>query len=45
MLFTGGPCTYGPGQIVEPELKNVIRSFHDIHSDKAPFVSKSWKVF
>uniref|UniRef100_V5HDC0 Protein transport protein SEC23 n=3 Tax=Ixodes ricinus TaxID=34613 RepID=V5HDC0_IXORI len=28
MLFTGGPCTQGPGMIVGDELKYTIRSHH-----------------
>lgn len=26
MLFVGGPCTHGPGQIADEELKHPIRS-------------------
>lgn len=33
MLFTGGPCTTGPGKIVETSLKNPIRSHHDLLKD------------
>ncbi|KAL3219844.1 hypothetical protein MRX96_005607 [Rhipicephalus microplus] len=33
MLFTGGPCTQGPGMIVGDELKITIRSHHDISKD------------
>lgn len=30
MLFVGGPCSQGPGQVVNDELKQPIRSHHDI---------------
>ncbi|KAF9010130.1 copii coat protein [Cyathus striatus] len=33
MLFTGGPATEGPGMVVSPELKETIRSHHDIDRD------------
>ncbi|KAF0993279.1 hypothetical protein HZS_4193 [Henneguya salminicola] len=45
MLFTGGPCTYGPGQIVEPELKKVIRSHNNIMADDAPFIKKAQNFY
>ncbi|KAG7802347.1 hypothetical protein KL944_002724 [Ogataea haglerorum] len=35
MLFTGGPCTYGPGKIVDTALKNPIRSHSDLQKDPA----------
>jgi protein transport protein SEC23 len=35
MLFAGGPCTEGPGIVVGPELKEPIRSHHDIDRDQA----------
>jgi protein transport protein SEC23 len=30
MLFCGGPATEGPGMVVGPELREPIRSHHDI---------------
>lgn len=38
-LFSGGPCTYGPGMIVGTELKEPIRS----HSDIDKLTSKHYK--
>lgn len=35
MLFSGGPCTYGPGLIVGNELKEPIRSHHLIEAKEA----------
>lgn len=34
MLFAGGPCTEGPGIVVGPELREPIRSHHDIDRDQ-----------
>jgi protein transport protein SEC23 len=44
MLFTGGPCTSGPGQVVGDELKEPIRSHTDLHKDHAKHVKKATKV-
>lgn len=33
LLFCAGPCTQGPGLIVDPPLKDPIRSHHDIRDD------------
>jgi protein transport protein SEC23 len=35
LLFTGGPCTYGPGLIVGQPLKEPIRSHHLIEAKEA----------
>jgi protein transport protein SEC23 len=40
MTFMGGPCTYGPGMVVNDEQKDTIRSWHDIKEDNAPFMKK-----
>ena len=44
MLFIAGPCTQGPGIIIDEELKNTIRSHHDIEKDNAKYMKKSNKV-
>ena len=44
MLFTGGPCTQGPGMVVGEELKIPIRSHHDIVKENAPFLKKATRV-
>jgi protein transport protein SEC23 len=44
MLFSGGPCTDGPGMVVAPELKEPIRSHHDIERDHAKYYRKASKV-
>jgi protein transport protein SEC23 len=45
MLFVGGPCSQGVGQVVDDELKHPIRSHHDIHKDNAKFMKKAIKHY
>ncbi|RWS13257.1 transport Sec23A-like protein [Dinothrombium tinctorium] len=45
MLFIGGPCTCGPGIIIDDELKNTIRSHHDIEKDNAKYMKKATKHY
>ena len=45
LMFTGGPCSTGPGQVVDDELKHPIRSHHDIHKDNAKFMKKAIKHY
>ena len=40
MTFIGGPCTFGPGLVINDELKDTIRSWHDIKEDNAPYMRK-----
>ena len=44
MLFCGGPCTQGPGMVVDDELKHPIRSHHDIEKDSVKYMKKAMKV-
>lgn len=44
MLFTGGPATEGSGMVVGPELKEPIRSHHDIDRDNIKYYKKALKV-
>ena len=44
MLFAGGPCTEGPGMVVGPELRESIRSHHDIDRDNIKYYKKALKV-
>lgn len=44
MLFVGGPCTQGPGMVVDDELKHPIRSHHDIEKDNVKYMKKAMKV-
>jgi len=47
MLFTGGPCTIGPGQMVAKELSEPMRSHHDIEKEtgNTKFVKKASKHY
>ena len=44
MVFSGGPCTEGPGMVVSNELKEPIRSHHDIDRDSAKHFKRASKV-
>lgn len=44
MLFAGGPATEGPGMVVSNELKEPIRSHHDIDRDNVKYFKKATKV-
>lgn len=45
MAFCGGPCTQGPGMIVGNELKEAVRSHHDIEKDNAKYMKKAMKHY
>jgi len=45
MSFIGGPCTSGPGMIIDDDLKNTMRSHHDIEKDQAFFMKKAIKHY
>ena len=45
MVFTGGPATEGPGMVVGPELREPIRSHHDIDRDTAKNYKKALKFY
>lgn len=47
MLFVGGPCTQGPGMVTSNELKDTIRSHHDLEKDNAyaRFAKKAVKYY
>ena len=45
MGFVGGACSQGPGQVVDDELKNPIRSHHDIEKDCASHMRKAIKHY
>jgi protein transport protein SEC23 len=44
MLFCGGAATEGPGMVVGNELKEPIRSHHDIEKDNVKYYKKATKV-
>ncbi|KAI6783185.1 uncharacterized protein J7T54_000687 [Emericellopsis cladophorae] len=45
MLFAGGPATEGPGMVVGPELREPIRSHHDIDRDNIKYFKKALKFY
>jgi protein transport protein SEC23 len=45
MVFAGGAATEGSGLVVAPELKESIRSHHDIEKGLAKHTKKATKVF
>ncbi|CCD24326.1 uncharacterized protein NDAI_0D00120 [Naumovozyma dairenensis CBS 421] len=45
ILFASGPGTMAPGLIVSPELKDPLRSHHDIDSENASHYKKACKYY
>ncbi|KAJ3261784.1 GTPase-activating protein S23 [Boothiomyces macroporosus] len=45
LLFSGGAATEGPGMIVSPELREAIRSHHDLDKDTAKHWKKAQKFY
>uniref|UniRef100_H2Y1H9 Protein transport protein SEC23 n=1 Tax=Ciona intestinalis TaxID=7719 RepID=H2Y1H9_CIOIN len=45
MLFMGGPCTQGPGMIIDESLENTIRSWYDIEKDNNKYTKKAVKHY
>lgn len=45
MLFAAGPSTEGPGMVVGPELREPIRSHHDIERDNIKYYKKAVKYY
>ncbi|KZT37080.1 hypothetical protein SISSUDRAFT_1129918 [Sistotremastrum suecicum HHB10207 ss-3] len=45
MMFAGGPCTEGPGMVVSNELREPIRSHHDIDRDSVKHFKRATKFF
>lgn len=44
MLFAGGPATEGPGMVTSTELREPIRSHHDIDRDNVKYFKRAIKV-
>ncbi|KAG2357872.1 hypothetical protein BDR07DRAFT_1419157 [Suillus spraguei] len=44
MVFAGGPATEGPSMVVSSELKEPIRSHHDIERDSVKHYKRALKV-
>ncbi|XP_071447593.1 protein transport protein Sec23A isoform X2 [Hetaerina americana] len=45
MLFVGGPCSQGPGQVVNDDLRQPIRSHHDLQKDAAKYTKKATRHY
>ncbi len=45
LTFIGGPCTYGPGCIVDIPLKQHLRSHHDIDKETATHYKKAIQFY
>ena len=45
MVFTGGPCTSGPGSIVSRLEKEDMRSHSDLSQNKAPLFAKACEYY
>ncbi|KAG7531183.1 hypothetical protein FFLO_04542 [Filobasidium floriforme] len=45
MLFAGGPATEGPGMVVGQELREPIRSHHDIDRDSVKHFKRATKFY
>ncbi|BFZ57021.1 GTPase-activating protein S23 [Savitreella phatthalungensis] len=45
MLFSAGPATVGPGLVISQELKEPIRSHHDIERDNIKYYKKSSRFY
>ncbi|KAJ2999744.1 GTPase-activating protein S23 [Globomyces sp. JEL0801] len=45
LLFAGGAATEGPGQIVGNELREALRSHHDLEKDTAKHCKKATKFY
>ncbi|EEP81842.1 60S ribosomal protein L12 [Uncinocarpus reesii 1704] len=45
MLFTSGPATEGPGLVVGPQLREPMRSHHDIDRDNVKYYKKAVKFY
>ncbi|KAJ2617421.1 GTPase-activating protein S23 [Coemansia sp. RSA 1285] len=45
MVFGGGPATQGPGMVVGPELREPMRSHHDIEKDGGRYYRKAAKFY
>ncbi|KAJ1664806.1 GTPase-activating protein S23 [Coemansia sp. RSA 1646] len=45
IMFCGGPATQGPGMVVSPELREPMRSHHDIEKDTSRYYRKAVKFY
>jgi protein transport protein SEC23 len=45
LVFAGGPCTVGPGKVVDRDLKEVMRSHTDLQKENAPHFKKACEFY
>ncbi|KAH9584068.1 Sec23/Sec24 [Trypanosoma melophagium] len=45
LLFTGGPCTRGPGTVVSTEKEKMMRFHRDIIDGDIPFYESAFKMY
>lgn len=45
MMFMGGPCTVGPGQVASLQLQETMRSHLELQKDRAPLVRGATKYY
>lgn len=45
LMFVGGPCAAGPGQVAQPLLKETMRSHHDIEQGRATLLKPAMKFY
>ncbi|XP_045600749.1 protein transport protein Sec23A isoform X3 [Procambarus clarkii] len=45
LTFLGGACSYGPGMVVDDDLRKPIRSHHDIEKDSCQYMKKAIKFY
>lgn len=45
LTFMGGACSYGPGMVVDDDLRKPIRSHHDIEKDSCQYMKKAIKFY
>eukprot|EP00698_Gefionella_okellyi_P006378 TRINITY_DN15734_c0_g1_i1.p1 TRINITY_DN15734_c0_g1~~TRINITY_DN15734_c0_g1_i1.p1 ORF type:complete len:770 (+),score=130.16 TRINITY_DN15734_c0_g1_i1:43-2310(+) len=45
LLFVGGPCVAGPGQVATPPLRETMRSHNDMEQGRAPLVKEALKHY
>jgi protein transport protein SEC23 len=44
-MLVGDPCSQGPGQLANDDLRQPIRSHHDIRGDNAGYMKKAIKHY
>jgi protein transport protein SEC23 len=45
MVFSGGPATQGPGLVVSEDLRDPLRTHHELQKESAKHVNKATKYY